>query len=169
MARTLRMTGMENASYDRDKVHECLKIHLEDKLETVRAEQKAAGSPHDRGRTAEEERAMALDRYQHRIWQLKDRLSCQMYGPHTHGLVDEFMTKFGLQADRSSKEYVWILRKVLQTEIRFYTLLMQRINEGNGDECLFERKMAQGVNDATSSASGQKATSPNPGLATSVE
>ena len=160
---------MENEAYDRDRVHECLNKHLQDKLEAAWAELAMAGNPEDRGRTAEEETAMALDRYQHRIWQLKDRLSCQVYGPHTEGLVDDFMTKFGFEMDKSSKDYVWVLRKVLQTEIRFYSILMQRMSANNGDEFLFERKVPQKNPDPTSSASSLKAASPNPGLSSSTE
>ena len=160
---------MENEAYDRDRVHECLNKHLQDKLEAAWAEQAKAGNPEDRGRTAEEERAMALDRYQHRIWQLKDRLSCQVYGPHTEGLVDDFMTKFGFDVDKSSKGYVWVLRKVLQTEIRFYSILMQHMSANNADECLFERKVPQRDPDPTSSASSPKAAAPNPGLSSSTE
>ena len=160
---------MEREAYDRDKVHECLTVHLEDKLEAARLEQAAAGSPQDRGRSVEEERAMALDRYQHRIWQLKDRLSCQVYGPHTEGLVDEFITKFGLGVAKSSKEYVWVLRKVLQTEIRFYAILMQRISADNGDECIYQRKMAKEGRETTSCASNPKAACPNPGPVPSTE
>lgn len=160
---------MENEAYARDRVHECLSKHLQDKLEAACTEQAKAGNPQNRGRTAEEERAIALDRYQHRIWQLKDRLSCQVYGPHTEGLVDDFMTKFGLEMDKSSKDYVWVLRKVLQTEIRFYSILMQRMSANNGDEFLFERKVPQKDLDPTSSASSPKAAFPIPGLSSSTE
>ena len=38
-------------------------------------------------------------------------------------------------------KYVWILRKVLQTEILFYTILMQRMKMDHGQECLFQRKV----------------------------
>jgi len=129
---------MENRVYDRDKIQECLQMHLQDKLESAWA----GGIPGGGGRISETDRAMALDRYQHRIWQLKDRLSCQVYGPHTQGLVDEFMHKFDIQADRSSKEYLWIVRMVLQTEIRYYTILMQGLNAENDEECLFQRKVS---------------------------
>lgn len=129
---------MENRAYDRDKIQEYLQMHLQGKLESAWA----GGIPGGGGRISETDRAMALDRYQHRIWQLKDRLSCQVYGPHTKGLVDEFMHKFDIQADRSSKEYLWIVRMVLQTEIRYYTILMQALNAENDEECLFQRKVS---------------------------
>lgn len=160
--------GMENSSFDRDQVHEYLNLYLQDKLEGAQ-NQEIFGQNADSGRTLEEEVAIALDRYQHRIWQLKDRLSCQVYGPHTEGLVDEFMARYGLRISKSSKEYIWILRKVLQTEIRFYTLLMQRLSSENGDECLFQRKVPGTESRSTSAASSRKATSPNPDSASSSE
>ncbi|MFW5970721.1 MAG: hypothetical protein ACOCQT_01345 [Desulfovermiculus sp.] len=159
---------MENASFDRDLVHEYLNLYLQDKLESAQ-NQGGFGRNAQSGRTVEEEVAMALDRYQHRIWQLKDRLSCQVYGPHTEGLVDEFIVRYGLQVSKSSKEYLWILRKVLQTEIRFYTLLMQRLSSENGDECLFQRKVPGTDPGSTSAASSRTATSPNPDSASSSE
>jgi hypothetical protein len=132
---------MHNTAYDRDQVHEYLNMYLQDRLESIQVAADQAGNPEDRGRTAEEERAITLDRYQHRIWQLKDRLSCQVYGPHTEGMVDAFMARFGILAPKTSREYVWILRKVLQTEIRLYTILMQRMSIDHGQESLFQRKV----------------------------
>ena len=133
---------MYNKAYDRDQVHEYLNMYLQDRLDSIQAAADKDGQLESRGRSAsEEERAMALDRYQHRIWQLKDRLSCQVYGPHTQGMVDEFMARFGISAPKSSREYIWILRKVLQTEIRLYTILMQRMSVDNDQECLFQRKV----------------------------
>ena len=134
---------MDNKDHDRERVNECLNIYLQDRLKSFQTDRHDLGTP-GTGKTAQEERAVALDRYQHRIWQLKDRLSCQVYGPHTEGLVDAFMTRFDLWAEKSSREYLWILRKVLQTEIRLYTILMQRLGAEGDEQCLFERKTVAG-------------------------
>jgi|UPI00048050E9 hypothetical protein len=131
--------GMQGGGYDREQLQTCLNTYLQDRLDSfhqAQAEDRAAG-----GRTAEEERSMAMDRYQHRIWQLKDRLSCQVYGPHTESLVDGFISRFGISVSKPSQEYLWILRKVLQTEIRLYTILMHRLSSENGEQFLFQRKV----------------------------
>ena len=127
---------MKASPIDQERIQEFLGHYLREKLDAVPAQ---SGGGLASGQEAGEDQTLdqvqvnrALDRYQHRIWQLKDRLSCEVYGPHTEGLVDTFLMRYGLSVPKHSKEYLWILRKVLQNEIRFYTLLMQRISGNHG-------------------------------------
>ncbi len=67
-----------------------------------------------------------MDVYQHRIWQLKDRLSCEIYGPSSQAMTDELMDRCNLKVDRNSQDYIRVLRTVLMTEIEYYSVLMER-------------------------------------------
>lgn len=121
-------------------VYDCLNRHLVERLDEDRQRRKedcAGPESHEEctgnpgvatsGLTNHLKRiSHAMDVYQHRIWQLKDRLSCEVYGPSSQAMTDEILLKCNLKVDRNSQDYIRVLRKVLMTEIEYYSVLMER-------------------------------------------
>jgi len=121
-------------------VYECLNRHLVERLDEDRQRRKegcagsespeeCAGNPGvaTAGLTNHLKKiSHAMDVYQHRIWQLKDRLSCEVYGPSSQAMTDELLLKCNLKVNRNSQDYIRVLRKVLMTEIEYYNVLMER-------------------------------------------
>jgi hypothetical protein len=66
--------------------------------------------------------------YQHRIWQLKDRLSCKVFGPDSESMTDNFLHNHNINIQRHSKEYYVIMRMVLTNEIKFFSYLKERLS-----------------------------------------
>jgi hypothetical protein len=72
------------------------------------------------------------ERYQYKIWQLKDRLSYGFFGPDSESLADDFIQQFKISVEKGSVEYYEILREVLNTEIEYYSFLLQQTGEVDG-------------------------------------
>ncbi len=125
---------------DFDAVQKCLDQNLIERLDEDRWRRKNDGANANSPEHGEENPAVAtsgltnhlkriskqMDIYQHRIWQLKDRLSCEIYGPSSQSMTDELLVKCNLDVDKNSKDYIRVLRKVLMTEIEYYSVLMER-------------------------------------------
>ena len=70
-----------------------------------------------------------LERYQYAIWRMKDRLSYGFFGSSSEKLADDFLSRFGIAVEKHSEDYYSILKRVLQTEMDCYSVLMQQERE----------------------------------------
>ena len=119
-----------------------LQRHLKDKLRqdarySETKEQEAtlrhgAGSRHLEGQRsnprAPQDPEKEANRLQHRIYQLRDRLSHEIFGRDSESLADAFIARFDLPIEKRSPEYYQILRRVLRLEIEYHSALMERLS-----------------------------------------
>lgn len=89
---------------------------------------KSAGDGDGKTNTSNEASRKRLERYQYAIWRMKDRLSYGIFGSSSERLADDFLGRFDLEVDKRSEAYYRILRRVLQTEMDCYSILIQREN-----------------------------------------
>lgn len=94
--------------------------------------------------TSQEASRKRLERYQYAIWRMKDRLSYGFFGSSSEKLADDFLSRFGIEVDKHSEEYYSILRRVLQTEMDCYSILMQQERESPEMILDYYRKMLTG-------------------------
>ena len=122
---------------DEQTLSRCLEQYLRARLEEIPSSEPRASNPGsasgtnpgDRRReTAGEASRKRTERYQYAIWRMKDRLSYGFFGSSSERLADDFLARSGLEGEKHSEEYYRILRRVLQTEMDCYSILIQREN-----------------------------------------
>ncbi len=122
---------------DEQTLSNCLEQYLQARLEEIPASESRSRKPGScantssgdcRRETANEASRKRAERYQYAIWRMKDRLSYGIFGSSSERLADDFLGRFDLEVDKRSEEYYRILRRVLQTEMDCYSILVQREN-----------------------------------------
>ncbi len=147
-------------------LNDCLEKYLQDKLEqhfqtldqekkdpeaetTNRSLKKDPISANGSSVSASNDEAKKqAERYQYRVWQLKDRLSYGFFGPDSESLADDFIQQFNILVEKGSSDYYQVLREVLNTEIQFYTFLIQLSGEKNGFLSEYYQKILDSKKDA---------------------
>jgi len=127
---------------DEQTLSACLEQYLQARLREIpRAEAKSRASASgervnpDGGRrleSAAEESRKRAERYQYAVWRIKDRLSYGFFGASSERLADDFLTRFGIETEKGTEEYYRILRRVLQTEMDCYSILIRQ-EDGDPD------------------------------------
>ncbi|MEF8822509.1 MAG: hypothetical protein V5A14_05545 [Desulfohalobiaceae bacterium] len=105
---------------------------------------KSAGDGDGKTNTSNEASRKRLERYQYAIWRMKDRLSYGFFGSSSEKLADDFLSRFGIEVEKHSEDYYSILKRVLQTEMDCYSILMQQERESPEMILDYYRKMITG-------------------------
>lgn len=122
---------------DEQTLSNCLEKYIQARLEEIPASESRQRNPGSRANTssgdsrretANEASRKRAERYQYAIWRMKDRLSYGIFGASSERLVDDFLARFGIEVEKRSEGYYRILRRVLQTEMDCYSILIQREN-----------------------------------------
>ena len=121
---------------DEQTLSACLEQYLQARLREIplsQAGSRASSSGRsanpdsgDRERIAAEASRKRAERYQYAVWRIKDRLSYGFFGASSEKLADDFLARFGIETEKGSEEYYRILRRVLQTEMDCYSLLIRQ-------------------------------------------
>ncbi|HMB32110.1 MAG TPA: hypothetical protein VKN82_09825 [Desulfohalobiaceae bacterium] len=153
-------------SIDSTFLNDCLEKYLRDKLDnyfqTLHQDKKDSEiKTTNRSSTGEtksvsklypaennDETKKQAEKYQYRIWQLKDRLSYGFFGPDSESLADDFIDNFNILVEKGSNDYYQVLREVLNTEIQFYSFLLQQSGAKDDSISAYYQKLLNSSKDS---------------------
>jgi len=128
-----------------------LEQYLQARLKEIPAAMPGASNPgsgknagDDGNNNSKEASRKRLERYQYAIWRMKDRLSYGFFGSSSEKLADDFLSRFDIEVKKHSEDYYSILKRVLQTEMDCYSILMQQERESPEMILDYYRKMLTG-------------------------